>query len=82
MACGRRVSLRSRLAGLEHRAGNARGQNRPRVVVWLPRKDDDHRPPGAYPLWDGVLAVLYEADQPAPELPAGWRERPDPDGRR
>jgi hypothetical protein len=72
MAKGRGRSFRTRLADLEHRAGQAGERDRRRVVVYLPRKDGDTRPLGVLSRTGGVLTVLYDRAQPDPPLPEGW----------
>jgi hypothetical protein len=72
MAKMRRGNYRSRLANLEEQASRACDQSRPRVVVYLPRKDGDIRPLGVCPESGRVLMVLYDRDHPDPPLPDGW----------
>jgi hypothetical protein len=72
MAKMRRGNYHSRLANLEEQASRVRDQNRPRVVVYLPRKDGDTRLLGVYSKSDCVLTVLYDREHPDPPLPDGW----------
>lgn len=68
MAKGRHRNFQSRLANLEHQAGQARERDRRRVVVYLPRKAGDTRPTGILSRTGGVLTVLYDREQPDPPL--------------
>ena len=49
-----------------------RGRDRPRTVVYLPRKDGDDQPLGVVSHSGRVLTVLYDPKQPDPSLPKGW----------
>ena len=53
-------------------AERGRDENRPRVVVYLPRKDGDTRPAGPVSTSGGALLVLCDPGHPDPELPHGW----------
>jgi hypothetical protein len=72
MANGRRKNIHTRLAALEHRAGEARKRAGRRVVVYLSRKDGDTRPVGIIAQTGAVLMVRYDCAQPDPPLPDGW----------
>jgi hypothetical protein len=72
MAKTRCGNYRSRLANLEEQASRTHARNRPRVVVYLPRKDGDIRPLGICSKTGGVLTVLYDRGYPDPPLPDGW----------
>jgi hypothetical protein len=49
-----------------------RDRDRPRSVVYLPRKDGDDQPLGGVSRSGNVLTVLYDPQQPDPPLPEGW----------
>jgi hypothetical protein len=66
MARNRGGNLYTRLAGLERRSDRVHRGDQPRVVVYLPRKDGDTRPPGTISDAYGVRIVLYEIPRAGP----------------
>jgi hypothetical protein len=53
-------------------AARDRDRDRPRTVVYLPRKDGDDQPLGVISQSETVLMVLYDPQQLDPPLPDGW----------
>jgi hypothetical protein len=53
-------------------AAQHRDQDRPRTVVYLPRKDGDDQPLVVVAHSGNVLTVRYDPQQPEPPLPEGW----------
>ena len=47
-------------------------RDRPRTVVYLPRKDGDDQPVEVISQSGNVLTVLYDPQRPDPPLPNGW----------
>ncbi len=66
----RRGNMHTRLAALEGAGEVARAEDRPRVVVYLPRKDGDIRPLGVCSQAGNVLSVSYD---PAQTDPVNWQ---------
>jgi hypothetical protein len=65
------MRLGKRLTKVEMALARDREENRPRVVVYLPRKDGDTRPVGVVGRSGGALMVLYDRDHPDPTVPDG-----------
>jgi hypothetical protein len=63
----RKAQLWSRVAALETQTARATDNTMPRVTIYLPRKDDDTRPPSVTILPGGARLVTYVAGEPMPE---------------
>ena len=66
MRAGKRLAKVAEVLTAREREG------RRRVVVYLPRKDDDSGPLGVVSQRGEVLTVRYDAKHPDPPLPTGW----------